>query len=392
VTGVDAEVVVVVGPSDLVGPREVDAELVQAAFESIDDTIALVDDRVVSVEHVWREMMETAIGPDARAVTLVCPTWWRAPSIDLVCSSVRAIDHLNAGVVVARRAEVLRSDPSTVVVEIAPDFVIVDAPGGEQSVVARVGDPRTVIGSVVTRVVDADVVVIDLPGGVAGGKGLVGDLARTLRSRGTEVAVADDRSVLRAVQIDRARRRRSVGEAHRLLNRFTHPRAAVLAGAGLVVASLVAAAAGNGADPAAVASTWLVEARVAVEVPAGWRTERIQSGPGSFRVQVVSPTDPHIAIHVTQSAGQESLDAAAEVLRRALGEQPDGVFVDFTAPDRKAEKNVITYREIRADHHVDWTVLLDHGVRIAIGCQHEPDRPAPVQICDQAVRTARTLV
>jgi type VII secretion-associated protein (TIGR03931 family) len=121
-------------------------------------------------------------------------------------------------------------------------------------------------------------------------------------------------------------------------------------------------------------------------------TDRIESGPGSARVQVVSPTDPHIAIHVTQSAGQESLDTAAEVLRRALGEQPDGVFVDFTAADRKADKSVITYREIRADHHVDWTVLLDHGVRIAIGCQHEPDRPAPVQICEQAVRTARTLV
>ena len=391
-TGVDAEAVVVVGPSDVVGPRAVDAELVQAAFESIDDTVGLIGDRVVSVEHLWREMMEATIGPDARAVTLVCPTWWRAPSIDLVCSSVRAVDHLNAGVVVARRAEVLRSAPSAVIVEIAPEFVIVAAPGGEQAVVARVGDPHTVIGAVVTRVGDADVVVIDLPSGVAGGKGLVGDLARKLRSRGTEVAVVDDRAVLRAVQVDRARHRTSVGEPHRLLNRITHPRVAVLTGAGLVVAALVAAAAGNGAGPTAVASTWLVEARVAVEVPTGWHVERIESGPGSARVQVVSPTDPHVAIHVTQSAGQTSLDAAAEVLRTALDEQPDGVFVDFTAADRRAEKSVITYREVRADHHVDWTVLLDRGVRIAIGCQHQPERPAPVPICDQAIRTARTLV
>jgi type VII secretion-associated protein (TIGR03931 family) len=391
VIGVNADVVleavVVVGPADVIGIREVDAELVQAAFEAIDDAVALVDDRVVPVEQLWCEVMEAAIGPDARAVTLVCPTWWRPSSTDLVRSSVRAVGHLDANVVLLRRAEVLRSDQSTVVVEIAPDFVVVHAPGVERAVVPRIDDLRTVVAAVVTRVGDADAVTIDLPCGVAGAKRLSDDLARALRSRGSEVSLADDRTVLRAARVDRPPRR--------ALMRIVQPRAAVLAAAGVVVSALVAAAAGSGSedtDPATAATTWLVEARVAVEVPAGWHIERITSGPGSARVQVVSPTDPHVAIHVTQSAGQESLDAAAELLRRALGEQPDGVFVDFTAADRRAEKTVITYREIRADHHVDWVVLLERGVRIAIGCQHAPDRPPPERICEQAIRSARTLV
>jgi type VII secretion-associated protein (TIGR03931 family) len=160
----------------------------------------------------------------------------------------------------------------------------------------------------------------------------------------------------------------------------------------LVVAALAGAAAGYGADDATTAaSAWLVEGRIAVEVPADWSTERIDSGPGSARVQVLSPLEPHVAIHVTQSPGQESLAVAAEVLRRALDEQPDGIFVEFTAAARRADKSVITYRELRADHHVDWTVMLDRGVRIAIGCQHAPDRPAPERICDQAIRSARTV-
>jgi type VII secretion-associated protein (TIGR03931 family) len=67
------------------------------------------------------------------------------------------------------------------------------------------------------------------------------------------------------------------------------------------------------------------------------------------------------------------------------------VFVDFTASDHRADRAAITYREIRPEHHVDWTVMLDSGVRIAIGCQHPPDGPAPQPVCDQAIRSARTL-
>jgi type VII secretion-associated protein (TIGR03931 family) len=157
------------------------------------------------------------------------------------------------------------------------------------------------------------------------------------------------------------------------------------------VVALAGAAAGYGTDSEVTASTWLVEGRVAVEVPAGWPTERIVSGPGSARVQAVSPSDPRVAILVTQSPGQDSLAAAAEVLRRALDEQPDGVFVDFTAAARRGDRTVITYREVRQERHVEWSVMLERGVRIAIGCQHAPAGPVTERACEQAIRSARTL-
>jgi len=298
-----------------------------------------------------------------------------------------AARQMATNVVQLRRADVLRADDSKTIVEIAPEFVVVHAPSAAPSVVPRVGEPRAVAASI-DALVDRAVVVIDVPSGMDGATRLSGELARVLRSRGVAVSMADDRRVLRATREQRVGRRRMVG----LPARFTQPRVAALTGAGLVVAALTVAAAGYGADDDATAtSAWLVEGRVAVEVPADWPTERINSGPGSARVQVLSPREPHVAIQVTQSPGQESLAVAAEVLRRALGEQPDGVFVEFAASDRRAEKNVITYREIRAEHHVEWTVMLDRGVRIAIGCQHAPDRPAPERICEAAIRSARTL-
>jgi type VII secretion-associated protein (TIGR03931 family) len=388
VTGSDA--VVLVGPTEIVGPRAVDGGLVTAAFESIDDAVALVDDRVVPVDAVWREVMAAAVDPGTCIAVLVCPSWWRSPRVDVVCDAAR---HVVAEVVLLRRADVLRCDDSTVIVEIAEEFVVVQAPNAAPAVVPRVGDPRIVVDSIDARIDDADV-VIDVPRGLDGAMRLGGDLARSLRSRGVAVSVADDHRVLRAAEVGRPRRRRPVGGRLRALPaRLAQPRVAALAGAGLVVVALAGAAAGYGADdPAPAASVWLVEGRVAVEVPADWPTERIDSGPGSARMQVLSPLQPHVAILLTQSSGQESLAAAADVLRFALDEQPDGVFVEFTAADRRADKTVITYREIREEHHVDWTVMLDRGVRIAIGCQHAPDRPAPERICDQAIRSARALV
>jgi type VII secretion-associated protein (TIGR03931 family) len=374
------DAVIVVGPTEIVGARTVDGELVAAAFGSIDDAVALVGERVVPVDDAWRDLMTAAVAPGTRTVTLVCPSWWRPPRVELVCS---AAGEVAANVVHVRRADVLRGDDPRVIVEIAADFVVVHACDGAPCVVPRVGDPRDVAVSI-AGCIDEAAVVIDVPDGVDGATRLSGELAHVLRLRGVSVLVTDDRRVLCAA------RDRPVGR--RRMARFTHTRVAALVGAGLVAAGLTGAAAGYGADvPTAPASAWLVEGRVAVEVPADWPTERIDSGPGSARVQVLSPREPHEAILVTQSPGQESLVVAAEVLQRALGEQPEGVFVEFSASARRADKDVITYREIRSERHVDWTVLLDRGVRIAIGCQHAPGRPAPEPICDAAIRSARAL-
>ena len=99
--------------------------------------------------------------------------------------------------------------------------------------------------------------------------------------------------------------------------------------------------------------TLLVEGRVGVMVPAQWAVQLITSGPGSARVQVVSPTDADIAVHVTQSslAPHQSHEQVADSLRSALGHEPDSVFVEFNPFDRRADQPVVTYREIRGPSH-----------------------------------------
>jgi type VII secretion-associated protein (TIGR03931 family) len=97
--------------------------------------------------------------------------------------------------------------------------------------------------------------------------------------------------------------------------------------------------------------------------------------------------NPSDVIHLTQSWAPrvQTLDAAAETLRTALAEQPEGVFVDFTARGERAQRRAVTYAEIRAERRIDWTVLLDGGVRIAIGCEGSPTA------CDRAVGSARAV-
>ncbi|HEX2213764.1 MAG TPA: type VII secretion-associated protein, partial [Mycobacterium sp.] len=114
---------------------------------------------------------------------------------------------------------------------------------------------------------------------------------------------------------------------------------------------------------------------------------------GSARLQLVSPSQREVALHVTQSAGTPDQDfATAESLRAALSNEPDGVFVDFNASDVRAGRPAVTYREIRPHRHVAWAVLVDGGVRIAIGCQSAPARGDLVRdVCDRAIRSAHAV-
>jgi type VII secretion-associated protein (TIGR03931 family) len=129
-------------------------------------------------------------------------------------------------------------------------------------------------------------------------------------------------------------------------------------------------------------------------VPAQWVVQRITSGPGSARVQVVSPTDADIAVRVTQSSlsPHQSHEEVAEALLSALRHEPDGVFVDFNPSGRRAGQRVVTYREVRADRHIAWVVLVDESLRIAIGCQSAPEQEETVrEVCDQAIRSAHAV-
>ena len=213
-----------------------------------------------------------------------------------------------------------------------------------------------------------------------------------LRANGVAVTIADLDRVRRSVEVPRSQGHGPQAPPSRNRGRRVAP---VLAGTLLAAAVLcVGFAVRQDRSTASMPMTLLVEGRVGVMVPAQWAVERITSGPGSARVQVVSPNDSGVAVHITQSslATDESLEQVAESLRIALSEQPEGVFVGFNPSDHRADKPVASYREVRPDHHIAWVVLTDKSLRIAIGCQSAPGHEHAVRAaCDEAIRSAHAV-
>ncbi|WP_133259066.1 type VII secretion-associated protein [Mycolicibacterium sp. GF69] len=370
-------VVIEVGPITIRGPNPLDPELVSAALESVDDDFALFAEQAISVPELWTKLMQSAVN-DTDAVVLVCPTWWPSARIDRIRNALapRSVDTIG-------RTAVLQRQTSASVVEIAPEMVVVTRVGARAVVIAD--DDAALAEKVAAAVGLEGPVLIDAPG--AGP--LAQAVAKRLWTNGIQGRVIEEDAVLRA-----AGRQVPSGDAVTGRQRNTSRRAAVVT----VVVALTAAVwglaglRGSAAEPST--SALLVEGRVRVAVPAAWPVKRITSGPGSARAQLVSPSDDNLALHLTQSVGppQESLTEVAASLRNALVDEPGDVFVDFDASDTSAGRPGVTYRELRRDHHVAWTVLVEDGVRIAIGCQSAPGRESTVrEICDQAIQSAHVV-
>lgn len=371
-----SRVVIEVGPVTIRGPSSPHPELVSAALEAIDDDLALLGERAVAVPELWVELMRTAAG-DSDTVILVFPTWWPSARIDRVRAAVAATT-----VEVVGRTAVLQRESRATVVEIAPELVVITRAGARAVVIPDVD------GSVAERVAAAvgaaGPVVIDAPCGDR----LVAEVLKRLRANGIATRMADESAVRRAAA------QRPPSDDVPPGNRSR--RGAVLPG---VVAMTVTVCAvfglrGGTAEPPGPAATLLTEGRVRVTVPSAWLVQRIISGPGSARAQLISPSDENVALHLTQSVGspQAGLAEAAASLRSALADEPRDVFVDFNPFDAPAGRAAVTYRELRADHHVAWAVLVEDGVRIAIGCQSAPGRESMVRdVCDQAIRSAHVI-
>jgi type VII secretion-associated protein (TIGR03931 family) len=383
-------IVVEVGPATVRGPNHVDAEWVSAGIDDIDNELTLIDERPVAVAEVWRTVMRDVVGGSAETIVLVCPTWWAPSRVDCVCGAASTVA---ADVVVLRRVEALRDgmpDRLTTVVEIAPEFVVVSPPEcGVQVVAGRDAD------TVVAKIPMSMAVVVDAAEDVAGALPFAATIADRLRANGVSVMIADRDWVRRSVEPVPSHDVR-VTETRESTNRGRRV-AAVLVGTLLSVAALCGGFLSRHDDDRSAVDmpmTLLVEGRVGVTVPAQWVVQRITTGPGSARLQVVSSTDADIAVHVTQSSllPNQSHAQVAASLRSALAEEPDGVFVEFNPSDRRADQPAVTYREIRADHHIAWVVLTDGSLRIAIGCQSAPGREAAVrEACEAAIRSAHAV-
>lgn len=332
--------VVVVGPTAVCGPGVVDPEQATVALDCIDDDLALVDERVVPVDRLWQDVLAAALPERHDRVVLVCPSWWPTARVARVQDAARS---QSANVEIIRRADVLASPPTTVsaTVEVAQELIVVHTDARRYALVRSAG----VVKQIATHVTTLDHVTVDVPSGA----GLIGtEIARSLRSRGVLVTIADDRMVISAT---RARLDDGSNGARSGWRRTITPRSIVITGAALVATALVSM--GVAARPSATVDaddvTWLIEGRVAAQIPASWIVERITVGSGSSRVQVVSPSGPVQAIQLTQSRVpvDETLEMTAAALRVAMADEVEGSFLDFTAQDQRAGREVVTYREVR---------------------------------------------
>jgi len=373
-----------------------DSELERTALESVDDAVALVDLRPITVESLWRSVLESVNCGGAESMVVIHPSWWAPSRVDVVNAATRC---LGDEVVMKPRSWLLRqgSQRSALVVEIVDGFVVVI--GDVVAVETRRREQQSVVEAVAHSVLRmatnaTETVLIDAPRTVQGASELSALIAGELRdSSGVTVMQVSDIELRRVaaglipseyqdgvVAKTRGGRRRSK------LVLMVPIISAVLGGAALLYHPA-------GAAHDVMSTTYLVEGHVALEVPARWPVRRIVAGPGSARLQVSSPADPEVALHVTQSqVALTGLAATAEFLKGAIDAAPAGVFVDFNPAGRSAGRPVVTYREVRGGHDVRWTVWVDQAVRISIGCQSRRGNAEAVRHeCDLAVRSARAL-
>lgn len=362
--------VVVVGPRAVTGGSAVDAGLATAALDAIDDRLAVHDGRVVPVAALWDEVAAAAVVAGPKSVTLVVPTAWSTARVEVAeaallgrCAAVRV-----------RRRGVVLFGLGAVVVEFGSGAAVVTRAVGDVTAVAT----RHGADALLDVIGDCASVVLDVPTGVAIGP--AEELDRRCRRRGLDVVWAgDDDVVALALDIESPCPKRS----------FDVRRLAVAAGVVVAVALLAGAAlrAPPGTAPAPTGGMWVVEGRVAVEVPTAWTVRRVVSGPGSARVEMTAP-DSRDAVYLTQAVVpvDETVQATGRALEAALRREPAGVFADFASDVVVADRPAVSYSETRGDTVVAWTVLVERGVRIAIGC-----RSPRTADCEHAVGSARTL-
>lgn len=378
------------------------ADTVRAALDAIDDQVALVGERPVAVDALWETALRSATRAHCGSVVVIHPSWWSAARVGVVRAASAAV----APEVRTRTRSSLLMQASgaapdaTVVVEIAEQLVAITT--GEVTAVPRNAEPRSVARDVAGIVAEMSpaAVLIDTPSTVTGASALatlIADAVRGSRQQDPTILEVND---IRLASLARPARPARVAIAPTGVDRW-RGRTLGAVGAAVVVVAAAAPTAVTMGRPGVVApkavetapTTFLVEGKVALSVPATWSTRRVISGPGSARVQVTSPTDPEVALHITQSplAG-ETLSGTADRLKRAIDTEPPGVFVDFNPSGTSAGRPAVTYREVRAGHHVHWTVLLDGPVRISIGCQSRAgDEDMVRDACERAVRSAHAI-
>ncbi len=364
-----------------------DRALAAAVLEAGADPLAIVGDRVVRTEAAWRQVLGSLL-VDVGEVRLIHPTWWPPTQVAMLARSAAGVTTVVQ--TFARSAMTTPGACGAVVIEIAPHVVILVRDGEVIVGQTRSAPTEDVADRVVQQVLAAGApsASVDAPAEVPGAVELAIDISKRLLAKGLRVDRVDPRQWMPPAQ--------DPPEPER-----TRPRASARGMTVVVIGAALAGAVGlwslawrgehppPGRDEAGVP---LHEGKVTVQIPEGWMVRRVTTGPGSRRVEVISP-GARAALHLTQApVVVDDLADIADTLRAAVDSQPSGVFVEFNPADERAGRPAVTYREVREDHEIRWTVLLDNGIRIGIGCQSRLGAEPEIEpACERAVASARTL-
>lgn len=360
----------VVGPGTVLGPRPLPPDLGATACAAIDDHYTLVGDRPVAVDELWRSVLRAA-APGANRLVLICPGWWRPARINRIRRAAAGTQH-----VVRLRHDCHRT-PADALVEITEHFLLVRRGGRPVASIPRPhGTGRTQLAEAVGRHISVGgPVLIDAAIEIPDVLDLADAIAAHCRARGNDITVTDDHVLGRQRP---APRRRSMPR------RWWLP--AAVSAAVLATATVSGLRAGPRVVDDAEIGVQVTEGRVSARVPAGWALVRVVAGAGSARLQVISPQDPDAAILIAQSP---STPEPAATLAAALDRQPPGVFGGLHT-ERRAGRDVLSYREIRSGRYIDWSVVLDGPVRIAVGCQQPAANPNSIRArCDEVLGSVR---
>src|SRR5580693_3890171 len=194
------------------------SEIYAAALAAIDDPVALVEERPVSVASLWRDALRSLDCGNADApktMVVVHPSWWPASRVGVVTAAAKTgadgVDHPN-GIVARPRSWLLTqasnaAPEATVVVEIAERLVSItgDLQEGEVVAIPRRTETQPIaeeaeeaeeVASVISAISrgTTSVVLIDAPSTVAGSTAVARLIAAAMRdaNSGRAVLVIDD--------------------------------------------------------------------------------------------------------------------------------------------------------------------------------------------------------
>ncbi|MGA7052873.1 MAG: type VII secretion-associated protein, partial [Mycobacterium sp.] len=185
------------------------SEICAAALGAIDDHVALVDGRPVTVASLWHDALRSLDcgGPDAtKAMVVVHPSWWSSSRVGVVTAASNSAVAKPRSWLLTQASSA--APEATVVVEIDERLVsIAGGPKGEVVAVPR-RTGRQPIGEEVNGVVAGirrgmtSVVLIDAPSTIAGADVVATLIAAAIRDadNGQTVMVVDDGPLRRVAQ------------------------------------------------------------------------------------------------------------------------------------------------------------------------------------------------